>query len=185
MARVLIVYSTSEGQTAKISHEMSGWLAAKGHEVEAHRVQDLPNPTNVGGFDAVIAGSSVHQGELDGALAHWASTNLRALGAAHSAFFSVSLSAAGGKKEDHAELRRITDSYLAAIGWKPEQVAFFAGALAYSQYGLVKRFIMQNIARKEGGGTDPSRDYEYTNWESVRHFAEDVVESCEEAANSM
>jgi menaquinone-dependent protoporphyrinogen oxidase len=30
---------------------------------------------------------------------------------------------------------------------------------------------MRRIARKEGGGTDVSRDFEYTDWPAVRQFA--------------
>jgi menaquinone-dependent protoporphyrinogen oxidase len=31
---------------------------------------------------------------------------------------------------------------------------------------------MKRIARKEGGPTDTSRDYEYTDWEAVDRFAD-------------
>ncbi len=46
-----------------------------------------------------------------------------------------------------------------------------AGALRYSQYGLLKRVVMRRIAGKESGDTDTSRDYEYTNWDDVAMFA--------------
>jgi len=32
---------------------------------------------------------------------------------------------------------------------------------------------MKQIARKAGGDTDTSRDYEYTDWAALRGFAED------------
>ncbi len=177
MARVLIVYSTSEGQTAKIAHEISGWLAAKGHASHAYRAQDLPDSVEVEGFDVVIAGSPVHLGAHDPALAQWARSHCGALAAVHSAFFSVSLAAAGTKQEAQRELRRIAASYLGEIGWKPDLVAYFAGSLAYSRYGLIKRLIMRRIARQEGGGVDSAHDYEYTDWSAVRHFADQAVET--------
>jgi len=31
---------------------------------------------------------------------------------------------------------------------------------------------MRRIARKEGGDTDTSRDYEYTDWNDLRAFGE-------------
>ncbi len=31
--------------------------------------------------------------------------------------------------------------------------------------------MLLQIARREGGDTDVSRDYEYTDWESLRAFA--------------
>ncbi len=185
MAHLLIVYSTTEGQTARIAHEMSGWLAAKGHQVEAHRVQDLPAAPQPGEFDAVIAGSPMHQSSYDPALAGWLAAHRDLLSDAYSAFFSVSLSAASQKDGERAELERLTEAYLARTGWKPDRVAYFAGALAYSRYGLLTRLMMQRIARKEGGETDPSRDYEYTDWTAVRQFADEAAERCVEAAREV
>jgi menaquinone-dependent protoporphyrinogen IX oxidase len=45
--------------------------------------------------------------------------------------------------------------------WHPQSVASFAGALAYSKYGFLKRLVMKRIARQAGGETDTSHDYEY------------------------
>jgi menaquinone-dependent protoporphyrinogen oxidase len=35
---------------------------------------------------------------------------------------------------------------------------------------------MRRIAAKEGGDTDTSRDYEYTDWPAVDRFASNVVQ---------
>ena len=50
--------------------------------------------------------------------------------------------------------------------------ATFAGAIKYTQYGFITRWIMRRIAKKEGGDTDTSRDHEYTDWVQVTRFAE-------------
>ena len=47
-----------------------------------------------------------------------------------------------------------------------------AGALEYSKYNPLKRWIMKRIAAKAGGGTDTSRDYDYTDWDDLQQFAE-------------
>jgi menaquinone-dependent protoporphyrinogen oxidase len=50
--------------------------------------------------------------------------------------------------------------------------------LLYTQYGFFKRWIMKKIARDKGSpDTDTSRDYVYTDWDSVRRFAEEFLES--------
>jgi menaquinone-dependent protoporphyrinogen oxidase len=36
---------------------------------------------------------------------------------------------------------------------------------------------MRRIARKEGGGTDLSRDFEYTDWQAVRRFVLEFARS--------
>jgi len=58
--------------------------------------------------------------------------------------------------------------------FSPDLVGTFAGALLYSRYGWLKRRIMRSIVRREGGDTDMTRDYEYTNWEAIDRFADDV-----------
>jgi hypothetical protein len=35
----------------------------------------------------------------------------------------------------------------------------------------LKRWAIQRIARKAGGATDTTRDWEYTDWEDVKQFA--------------
>ena len=50
-----------------------------------------------------------------------------------------------------------------------------AGRLAYTQYGLLMRFIMKRIARQHGAPTDTTRDYEFTNWDEVARLADTVV----------
>jgi menaquinone-dependent protoporphyrinogen oxidase len=47
-----------------------------------------------------------------------------------------------------------------------------AGALMYSKYPLPVKWLMKGIARKAGEDTDTSRDYEYTDWEQVRQYAQ-------------
>ena len=49
------------------------------------------------------------------------------------------------------------------------------GRLAYTQYGILTRFIMRGIAAKSGGPTDTSRDYEMTDWTQVRNLARDLA----------
>ena len=61
------------------------------------------------------------------------------------------------------------------LGWKAGQVVCVAGRLAYTQYGLLKRFVMRRIAVKAGGPADTSRDHEMTDWDQVRDLAAELV----------
>lgn len=174
--RVLIVYSSQEGQTAKIAHEMAGALRSEGHQVEVARAQDAPGPQ---GFDALILGSPVHAGKHDPSAAEWVKQHHAEVEKTHGAFFSVSLAVASNDHAEREEAKRMAQEFLSETAWEPELVACFAGALAYSQYGWMKRLIMRRIAAKEGGATDTSHDYEYTDWESVLAFAQKVVETAQ------
>ena len=53
-------------------------------------------------------------------------------------------------------------------------MGIFGGALLYTRYGFIKRRMMRSIAEQGGLATDTSRDVDYTDYDAVRHFAEDV-----------
>lgn len=177
MADCLIVYETSEGQTAKIADEIARAVRELGHGVvEAKPGDEGAAPEE---FEVVIVGSPIHVGVHDPKIVEWVRDHKADLERTHSAFFSVSLAQASEDPAEREAAGRMVETFLSEAGWRPDLVACFAGALAYSQYGFVKKMIMQRIARKEGGGTDTSRDYEYTDWDQVRAFAADVVGSLE------
>lgn len=173
---MLIVYGTTEGQTAKIAHEISGGLRAQGHSVDVYRCGDAPDELAIGACDAVIVGSSIHQGKHHPEVIRWVKKNRDQLDGVHGAFFSVSLSAAGDE-EDRAAAQRCIEEFFEDAGWRPALSAQFGGALAYSQYGIAKKIIMRRIAAKKSGDVDASHDYNYTDWQSVHRFADDVVGS--------
>ena len=57
-------------------------------------------------------------------------------------------------------------------GWRPILTKTVAGAVLYTRYNWFKRRLMKRIVAKAGGGVDTSRDYEYTDWNELRTFAE-------------
>lgn len=111
-------------------------------------------------YAAMIVGASVHYGHHPARLARLLSR--QDLSATKTAFFSVSL----GAKERYAT------RFLQRARWKPDLVAVFPGALQYSKYGPVKRLVVRAFAAVAGHDTDPSRDYEYTDWQAVERFSE-------------
>jgi len=50
----------------------------------------------------------------------------------------------------------------------------FAGSLAYTKYGWVKRRMVAAVANEGGLATDTSHDREYTDWKAVARFAAEV-----------
>ena len=55
--------------------------------------------------------------------------------------------------------------------WTPDQCELVAGAVRYTKYNWLLRFVMRRISKSKGLETDTSRDYEYTNWDAVDRFA--------------
>jgi len=78
--------------------------------------------------------------------------------------------------DGRAQTMRIVERLVAETGWHPQRVELVAGALPYTRYNFLVRFVMRRISRKEGGDTDTSRDYEYTDWAAVDRFAAEFVD---------
>jgi menaquinone-dependent protoporphyrinogen oxidase len=83
----------------------------------------------------------------------------------------VSGSAGSRNAADRDEAIRRMKAFCDAAGWAPELTASFAGAVTYTQYNPLLRWMMRRISRREGGSTDTSRDHEYTDWAQVATFA--------------
>jgi menaquinone-dependent protoporphyrinogen oxidase len=171
MAKVLIVYGTTEGQTAKIAQHIADAGRRLGHEVSVGHAPDVGD-ADLETFDAVIVGASLHEGRYQRAVRSFVDRHSPFLASRPSAFFSVSLAAASDDADERAEARRIADKFLSGAGWAPKEIGSFAGALKYTQYSWLKRMVMKSIAAKEGGDVDTSQDFEYTDWGEVTRFAE-------------
>ena len=166
--KILIIYGTTEGQTRKIARFLKDEAEKAGHDATLSDASD--NPPDPDGFDRVIIGASLHVEKYQSPVKHYATKHYEKLNQMPTAFFSVSLSAAGKDKDSLAEISRIADKFCEDTGWRPRIVEQVAGALLYTQYDFFKRFIMRMISKKSGGDTDTSNDYEYTDWEQVKNL---------------
>jgi menaquinone-dependent protoporphyrinogen oxidase len=173
MARVLIVFGTTNGQTAKIASRMGGTLRNRGHEVTvASAAGDPPGPA---GYGAVLVAASVHAGHFQREVTRWVQRYAYALNRVPSAFVAVSLGILQKDPAVQEEIRGIDDRFLIGCGWRPRWTLPVAGALTYTRYNLVTRWMMRRIAARAGGDTDTSRDYEYTDWAAVSALCETLA----------
>lgn len=171
--RILVIYDTREGQTEEIAHHIARRARSAG--VLADVFPSSAPPTSLEGYSGIVAGGSVHAGHHGKDLVRFVRDRLAALSSVPSAFFSVSLSAAGHSERNRADATRLMEQFLLQTGWTPTERATFAGALKYREYGFLKRWIMRRISKAEGGDTDTSRDYEYTDWEAVDRFTDAIL----------
>jgi menaquinone-dependent protoporphyrinogen oxidase len=92
------------------------------------------------------------------------------------AFLSVCLAVLQEEPKVQQDLSGIIGRFLTVTGWRPTVTKPVAGALLYTRYNPIKRWVMKRIVRKAGGDTDTSRDYEYTDWSDLRAFADEFGE---------
>ena len=177
MTRIMIPYGTSEGHTARIVGCMADVIRSAGYEPVAVEIKRSGTPSPEG-YDAAIVGASVHAGQHQAVVRDFVRKHHAALERLPSAFFSVSLSAAGSTSKAREEAEGYVEHFVRQTGWRPGKVGIFAGALVYTKYGLLMRWVMKRITIAKGSpDTDTSRDYVYTDWEDVKGFTGEFLAS--------
>ncbi len=170
MTRILVLYGTTDGHTAKIARRLGDMLRTRGVETDVVDVAEArPRPQPYGG---VIVAGSVHIGGYQPEVRQWVRTHAPALGGVPTAFISVCLGVLQREPAVQQEVAATIQRFLTSVNWKPTTTKAVAGAVLYTQYGWLKRWVMRRIVRKAGGDTDTSRDYEYTDWADLDRFAE-------------
>ena len=169
MHRVLIAYITFDGHTTRIADRMADAIRGPECAVDVCDIAREKPQRPVSEYVGVIVGGPLHGGKHAPKLSRFVSDNLLTLNEHPSAFFSVSLSAAG-TQEQQADATRCVNAFLEETGWHPLSTSIIAGALLYREYGFFKRWMMKMIVKLGGGDTDTSRNYVYTDWEAVDQF---------------
>jgi len=182
--RVAVFFATREGQTRKIAEHIDAKLRAHGIGVDLIDVRARQTALDWTQYENAWVAASVHAGLHEREMIRFVRDNRNHLEQLGAVFLSVSLSQAGaedvrGTAARHeaavTDVRRMIDVFVRKTGWHPARVLPVAGALAYSRYNPLIRFVMKRIARSQGAPTDTSRDYEFTNWESLDRFVDSLA----------
>lgn len=171
--RVLIVYRSQEGQTARVAERIGSVLRAGGVRVDIEPAADRPG-ADPRAYDGVVIGDSIHAGRHSSALVRWLRRHRSELAGVPVAVFQVSLTSAVDDAGHRAEAQELLNDLVAEADLRPQATGLFAGALAYTRYGWLIRRLMRRIAAADGHSTDTSVDHEYTDWGAVERFAHEV-----------
>lgn len=175
LADIAIFYETSEGHTAEIANRMKGFLENKGLSVSVQRCREADTAA-ISAAKVVIIGGSVHAGSHQKQMMSFIKSNSAILTQKPGAFFSVNLYSRSEKDERKAEVQGYLDAPEKETDWKPSIKRTFPGALPYTKYNFVIRWMMKWISSGEGGDTDTSRDFVYTDWAEVETFCSEVAD---------
>ncbi|MDZ7806444.1 MAG: flavodoxin domain-containing protein [Gracilimonas sp.] len=170
--KLLIIYGTVEGQTRKICERIKNEAKLNGHTVSLNNSTG-PNLSPFG-FDAIIIASSVHNEKFQDSIEQYAGDYAKVLNNIVGVFVTVSLTAANDEPEGWKELEEITNDLLSRTGWHPTFIEHVAGAIRYSKYNYFKKFIVRNIAGRNGTQIDNSDDHEFTDWEQVNQILKKI-----------
>ena len=149
---VVVVYATRHGYCARIAERMLDSLRARNLVAEMVDVAKLPAGFRLDGYSGAMLISPIHLGHHLSEMKRFVKANLDALQSMPAAFLSVSLSQAGAEMESSAPERRaqaaadaarVIDGFLAETGWHPLNIRAVAGALLYTKYNFLLRFVMK------------------------------------------
>jgi len=170
VARVLISFATTEGQTHKIAERISSQVRQGGYEVGIYDTASVAGVPDVDAFDATIVAASVHEQHHQDSAINFAMAHRDQLHRKPSAFISVSLSAA--MPNGQAEAQHYVDRFMAAAGWSPMKVLLLGGALHWSECDYFQRQVLKHILLKGDVPLSEDANYEYTDWVVLQSFVD-------------
>lgn len=171
MSRLLIIYGTTDGQTAKIARAVAQTWRDNGSKADvilADKAGTLPRPED---YDGIVIAASLHAGGYQRTVRRWVRNHAEVLTGKTTVFLSVCLGVLQNEPKVREDLDRTARGFFRETGWTPTMTKFVAGALLYSRYGWLKRLIMRRMAREAGMETDIRQDYEFTDWADLATFA--------------
>lgn len=174
MAKILIVYSTTDGHTRKICLRLQGIVENLNNQVTVVSVQEA-GAVDLDSFDKLVIGASIRYGKHSPEVYDFIKANSRVLDAKPNAFFTVNVVARKPEKNT-PETNPYLKKFLKQISWKPKVLGVFAGKIDYKLYGPLDRFMIRLIMRITKGPTAPDTNIEFTDWEKVDAFGSVIDE---------
>ena len=173
MAKVLLLYSTTDGHTVEICKRLGKVIEAEGDTVELANVADGPDLGNLE-FDKVVIGASIRYGKHQKKVYDFIRDNQATLEAHPNALFSVNVVARKPEKNT-PETNPYLQKFLQQIDWAPQNLGVFAGKIVYPALGPVDRTMIRFIMWMTKGPTDPTGTYEFTDWDKVEEFGRRIA----------
>ena len=165
---VLILYATKYGQAELIARRIAAasceWnVGATVQDVRSASAADLLQGRSV------ILVASVHYGRHPRSITRFVKENAARLAERHTAFISVSGDAVDPATRPRAE--EYARDFYRTTGWTPAVSLIIGGAVRFTKYNWLLRYMTKRAFAAKGIQLDPRRDYDYTDWEAVKRFA--------------
>ena len=174
MAKILILYSTTDGHTRKICERLQQVIEHQAHQVTVVSVQYEPL-VDLKAFDKIVIGASIRYGKHSPLIYQFIKRHTQLLDARPNAFFTVNIVARKPEK-NRPETNPYMRQFLTKTSWRPRELAVFAGKINYPLYGFLDRCMIRLIMFMTKGPTDPKAVIEFTDWQQVETFGRRVSE---------
>jgi menaquinone-dependent protoporphyrinogen oxidase len=174
MAKIIIIYSTTDGHTKKICQRLQQVAEGQEHQVSVVSIDDVAT-IDWDSYDKIVIGASIRYGKHNQKVYDFIQTNQQLLDSKPNAFFSVNVVARKPEK-NQPDTNPYLKKFLRQIAWKPKNLAVFAGKIDYKLYTFWDRNMIRLIMWITKGPTDPSTNIEFTDWNQVDSFGNMISE---------
>jgi menaquinone-dependent protoporphyrinogen oxidase len=179
-ASLPIFYSTRDGHTCKIAERIAARLCASGVAARAANAASFPlPPETLSGLPLFVLIAAVrygiHMRDAQKALDAYKKLAKKP----PLVLASVNLTARKANRrtaQDNPYLRK----WIGRRKLTPALTAAIAGRLDYPSYSTFDRVCIRFIMTLTGGETDPTAQIEYTDWNAVDAFADEIGKLCRE-----
>ena len=162
MARILLLYSTTDGHTIKICKRLQEVIGQRSSQVTLASVADSRD-IDLATFDKIVIGASIRYGKHNPQVAYFINRHARLLESKSFAFFSVNIVARKPEK-NRPETNPYVQKFLKQLALLPKELEVFAGKLDYPRYRFFDRLMIRFIMFLTKGPTDPKQVVEFTDW---------------------
>ena len=168
MKKSLITYSTVDGQTKEICKKISN--LSNNTFVEVLPISEVKN---IDQYEAIVIGASIRYGKYRKEVFEFIDNNIKQIENKDNAFFSVNVVARKLEKSS-PETNPYIQKFLKKTNWVPKKIGVFAGKVDYPNYNLINKLVIRFIMYITNGPTDISRSHEFTNWDNIKKFAQEL-----------
>jgi len=172
MANILILYSTTDGQTLRICEKLQSNVQQQGHQVQVVPIQQ-GDSLDLEAFDKIVVGASIRYGKHSPLVFAFVRRHETLLKRKTTAFFTVNVVARKPEKNT-PDTNPYMVKFLKLVRWQPTRLGVFAGRIDYPKLGWGDRTVIRFIMWITKGPTDPKGTFEFTDWNKVESFA-DVI----------
>jgi len=163
--KILIVYASVEGQTAKIADFAAEYITQAGHDVVLANADD-PATIDFQNTDAVVLAAPVHQRMHPKTFEAFIEASKSALAQHRTLLISVSLSAAFPEGLRDAE--KYIEELKTRTGFEPDAELMIAGAVRITQYDYFAMQLIQHVVLRDRDYDVSAGEQEFTDWKALK-----------------